>query len=338
VISDHHGSHILCSSRFMRVRLLMAVTLVLSLGAGSAPVFAGTWQSIPGEVLADLRPALTQAEAEGKDLLVNFTGSDWCLWCKRLDQEVFSQPAFRQYVQQHFVLVSLDFPREGGAAARAQSVDLARRNRAEATQFSIEGFPTVLLMLSNGAGYERTGFVTGGAANYVAHLEALRTGEARRQTLARVSALRNPTSSEAQLEASVELWGHVATNLKAELEAVLRRHDPEDSHGLLAPLDLERFLDEQFATKEVDFPALLAGLDGLARAHPGVVALPMFHLVRGQVAMDVGRLNLAQESLDTLRGPGFQVAELEPLVEGLARRVTAGLSGDAQVSPTEAGK
>ena len=34
--------------------------------------------------------AVAQAKEQGKDLLVDFTGSDWCAWCIRLDEEVGS--------------------------------------------------------------------------------------------------------------------------------------------------------------------------------------------------------------------------------------------------------
>ena len=48
--------------------------------------------------------AQAEAKSEHKFLLINFTGSDWCSWCKKLDAEVFSKPEFQQYAKDHLVL------------------------------------------------------------------------------------------------------------------------------------------------------------------------------------------------------------------------------------------
>ena len=45
--------------------------------------------------LTDYKKATAQAEEEDKPILVDFTGSDWCGWCIRLDKEVFSKDAFK---------------------------------------------------------------------------------------------------------------------------------------------------------------------------------------------------------------------------------------------------
>src|SRR6516162_10502931 len=54
--------------------------------------------------------ATNQAAKEGKDILVDFTGSDWCVWCRRLRSEVFDQPAFVAGVKDRFVLLEADYP------------------------------------------------------------------------------------------------------------------------------------------------------------------------------------------------------------------------------------
>src|SRR5262245_23120050 len=52
--------------------------------------------------------------ARGKELkrlvLVDFTGSDWCKWCIKLDKEIFSTPEFKKYADANLVLVKIDFP------------------------------------------------------------------------------------------------------------------------------------------------------------------------------------------------------------------------------------
>src|SRR5271165_6098823 len=60
----------------------------------------------------DYAPALAKAKKEHKLLLLNFTGSDWCPWCKRFDAEIFATKKFGDYAGDRLVLVTLDFPRE----------------------------------------------------------------------------------------------------------------------------------------------------------------------------------------------------------------------------------
>ena len=59
----------------------------------------------------NLENAIQQAKKENKAVLVNFTGSDWCSWCKRLSAEVFQQKEFEDYAKENLVLVMLDFPK-----------------------------------------------------------------------------------------------------------------------------------------------------------------------------------------------------------------------------------
>ena len=61
----------------------------------------------------NLETALQKAKQENKAVLVNFTGSDWCIWCKRLSEEVFTKDEFENYADDNLILVKLDFPREG---------------------------------------------------------------------------------------------------------------------------------------------------------------------------------------------------------------------------------
>ena len=103
--------------------------------------------------------------------MVDFTGSDWCVWCIRLKKEVFNQTAFAA-ASKDFVLVELDFPQN-----KPQSEEEKKLNRALAAQYGIEGYPTVLLMNANGEVYAKTGYKPGGAAKYVKQLLELKKGK-----------------------------------------------------------------------------------------------------------------------------------------------------------------
>ena len=143
----------------------MQMTLrALALSALTLPVLAGeTWH-------ADYDEAVKVAQDSGKYLLVDFTGSDWCGWCIRLHDEVFSHEEFDAGVKDKFVLVSLDFPNTEEVKAKVPN---PKRNQELLERYGIEGFPTVLLMTVDGEVFGRTGYREGGPEAYVEHLNKL---------------------------------------------------------------------------------------------------------------------------------------------------------------------
>jgi len=112
--------------------------------------------------------SLAEAKKTGKVLFIVFSGSDWCPWCIKLDNEVFQKPAFRTYAQKHLVLMLADFPKKKSLppAIREQNTQLAKR-------FEIEGFPTVVLLNPQGELIAKTGYRPGGAEACVEHLKEL---------------------------------------------------------------------------------------------------------------------------------------------------------------------
>ncbi|MCR9243705.1 MAG: thioredoxin family protein [bacterium] len=125
-----------------------------------------------GHWYADFDEAAAAAKKANKDLLVDFTGSDWCGWCIKLDKEVFEHDAFTNGVDPHFVLVALDFPR--GEEAKAKVPNPAR-NKELQSKYGVRGFPTVLLMTADGEVFGKTGYQRGGAETYVESLDKMRT-------------------------------------------------------------------------------------------------------------------------------------------------------------------
>ena len=117
-----------------------------------------------------LESAITIAKKENKPILVDFTGSDWCVWCKRLSNEVFTQKEFIDYANKNLVLVKFDFPQNV-----KQSQETQYYNRQMAQKFGIQGFPTIILLDSNGKVINYTGYQEGGAEAYVNHIKSLLT-------------------------------------------------------------------------------------------------------------------------------------------------------------------
>jgi thioredoxin-related protein len=119
----------------------------------------------------DFAEAKRLAAEKGVPILVNFSGSDWCGWCIRLDQEVFDQELFKEYAKENLVLFVADFPRR-----KELPEQVSKQNRELAEKLGIMGFPTVLLIDAEGKEVARTGYQPGGPGLYVAHLKELLTG------------------------------------------------------------------------------------------------------------------------------------------------------------------
>lgn len=117
--------------------------------------------------LTDLDEGIKVAKAEKKAILVDFTGSDWCAWCIRLKKEVFDQKEFAAAAKD-FVLVELDYPQR-----KKQAPEEKAKNKAWAEKFAIEGYPTILLLDSNGEPFAQTIYREGGPVKYLAHLAEL---------------------------------------------------------------------------------------------------------------------------------------------------------------------
>jgi thioredoxin-related protein len=118
------------------------------------------------EWVIDFEKAKESAGSEGKNLFINFTGSDWCPWCDRLEKEVFSKKVFVEYAEKNFVLVELDFPNN-----RAKlSAETQQQNEQLRAEFGVQGFPTIVITDKDGTPYAQSGYVEGGAVNYVEHL------------------------------------------------------------------------------------------------------------------------------------------------------------------------
>ena len=122
--------------------------------------------------LNDYKKAQQEAKANNKFLLLDFTGSDWCGWCKRLEQEILSQSQFENYARENLVLLEVDFPR-----AKPQSPELRKQNQELAQQYQVEGFPTIVVLNGDGQKlWQYDGYFPDGLAAFIAQLERLRKG------------------------------------------------------------------------------------------------------------------------------------------------------------------
>lgn len=118
----------------------------------------------------DLPAAQAQAKKDKKLVLVNFTGSDWCSWCKKLQKEVFTTKEFKDYAKEKLELVEIDFPNN-----KKQTDALKKANEALQAKYKAEGFPTIVVL--NGEGKEvwrQVGYMPGGPGAWIAKLKSLK--------------------------------------------------------------------------------------------------------------------------------------------------------------------
>jgi thioredoxin-related protein len=135
------------------MKRLLLIAIVLT----SSTLFAGTgWQT-------DFKAALELAAKENKPVLLDFTGSDWCGWCVKLNKETFSQPDFKKFAEKSLVLVEIDFPK-----SKPQSAELKKQNEELQTKFKVDGFPTLVLLDSKGKEIARNpGYLAGGPQGFI---------------------------------------------------------------------------------------------------------------------------------------------------------------------------
>ena len=117
--------------------------------------------------LTDLPKAQAKAKAENKQVLLDFTGSDWCGWCIKFNKEVLTTPEFAEYAAKHLVLVEVDFPRK-----KEQSEDLKKANKALGSKYKVDGYPTFVVLNKEGKEVGRQeGYAAGGPKAFIAKLE-----------------------------------------------------------------------------------------------------------------------------------------------------------------------
>lgn len=190
--------------------------LALGLAAMIAPAFAAEWTT-------DLEAARSKAAAEGKELLLDFTGSDWCGWCIRLRKDVLNQPEFESYAADKFVLVEIDIPQNPkfDPALRA-------RNEKLCEQYKVNGFPTIMVLTPEG---QVAGGFCGGRASFAAAKPALDTA------VANAAKLKEAAGKEGMEKAALlaEVYSSLSSDLKAAAEDMrdtIVELDPDDKTGL----------------------------------------------------------------------------------------------------------
>jgi thioredoxin-related protein len=137
-------------------RLLIVLGLIASLCSNARGL----------EWLTDLPTAMARAQTEKKAVLLDFTGSDWCPWCQKLKSEVFDRFEFAVYAAANLIMVEVDFPRR-----KELNADQVNANYALASKYGIKGYPTIVVLNSDGQVLGQCGYVEGGPTAFCATIE-----------------------------------------------------------------------------------------------------------------------------------------------------------------------
>jgi thioredoxin-related protein len=194
---------------------------------------------------ADFAAAKKQATEENKDLLMDFTGSDWCGWCIKLKDEVFQHDEFKNGVKDTFVLVEIDFPKDKSKL----SEETQKQNQELGGKYGIEGYPTIMLTDASGRPYAATGYQPGGPEKYVTHLNELRGRKTLRdEAFAAAEKLEGPEKAKALIDAlgKLELSESTVSNHYPDVVEQIKAADPEDTTGFAKNLaNRQRIADFQ---------------------------------------------------------------------------------------------
>jgi thioredoxin-related protein len=267
------------------------------------------------EWIQDFAKAQEKAKAEKKDLLVDFTGSDWCSWCIRLDGEVFSQEAFATAVPKDFVLVKLDYPRDESLV----TPEIREQNEQLKERYPVQGFPTILLMDAAGHPYGQTGYQKGGPEPYVQMLADMKKqGQVFQAALQRADAAQGADRAKALDEALGALEQNVAETFHLALMQEVLDLDAEDTLGLKSKwatkvqelAEKKALMAEIEQLQELIGPLMQEGradealtkLDEVVKAPKNALQHQIALFFKGMITMDTsGDVKAAIESLEAAK-------------------------------------
>ena len=228
----------------------------LSMAALVAPAMGAEW-------VTDFEEAKAKAAAEGKAILINFTGSDWCGYCIRMKGAVLDTPEFENYAADKFVLLEIDIPRR-----KQVDADVMAARRELCRRYDVSGFPTFAVVSETG---EVLGGFSGGRPDVESTKIFLDNALVRRQMLADARKLEGVDRAKAIMEVYQDFPKNFSKAAAALREEAMK-YDPADETGLMqvaAAEDQMRSLTDELSQHFRDYKAMTEIYDAyIAKAHP----------------------------------------------------------------------
>ncbi|QJE97143.1 thioredoxin family protein [Luteolibacter luteus] len=254
------------------IPLLPRVAAILALAVSS--VVAADWSS-------DYEAARKQAATEKKDLLIDFTGSDWCTWCIKLRQEVFEQAPFEAGVKDRYLLVELDYPKDKSRLTEA----VAKQNEELLKKYPIKSYPSILLCDADGKPFAVTGYQPGGPEAYLKHLEELQARKvARDKGLADAGSKTGVEKAKLLIGTleGMQLSPEMLSSWYGDVATQIKEADPADETGF-AKREATQAAFAGYMTKLMELRAK-QDLEAVAKLVEETLANP---LVKGEVRTQV---------------------------------------------------
>lgn len=114
--------------------------------------------------------AKNQALTENKNIVLVFSGSDWCAPCIKLDKTVWQSSEFKKESETNWVIYKADFPKK---KANQLSPTLTESNKLLASKYNASGnFPLVVLLDKYGTVLGIEGYKNISAVDYIRHLHS----------------------------------------------------------------------------------------------------------------------------------------------------------------------
>jgi protein disulfide-isomerase len=142
-----------------KLKMLIAAVLLLCSWLSISAADHSLW-------MKNFDQAKKTAVVQNKPLLVYFTGSDWCPWCIKFDEEVFSKQKFLDYLKDNFIPVVIDFP-----MYQEQPPAVKKENAQLKAKYGVVGFPTLLVLSPQGKVLAQSNYIPGGPENVKRYLE-----------------------------------------------------------------------------------------------------------------------------------------------------------------------
>jgi len=256
------------------------------LAVGTAAILSLTVaaQAYEGWVV-DFEKAKAQAAKEGKSILMEFTGSDWCPPCKSLHANVLSKDVFKTEMPKNFVLLKLDSPRDKSK----QTPEEIEQYKVLSAKYGIQGVPTIFLADAKGRPYYQTvGYSGDPADQYVANLKE-QLGTLAKRDAAFAKAEKASGAEKAKLlaeglslvddEMALKTYGDVVSEI-IELDANNKAGLKAKFAGLKNSVGFKAELEATMRSNRGEPKDILAAIDKLIEKNkPGAAALQeaLFH-------------------------------------------------------------
>jgi len=125
------------------ISLLVATILLMPEPVVSIPGWSANWEA-----------AKAQSVKTGKPILANFTGSDWCPYCIRLEEEIFTTEEFKSWAKEKVILFEADYPQ-----GKELPEKITIQNEKLAREYGISAFPSILFLDGNGDVLGNSGYL-----------------------------------------------------------------------------------------------------------------------------------------------------------------------------------